>query len=132
MSAELHEDWHLAAAKELEARVKNRDFFVRVAVDPEQAAKAGAGPGDLDGQAWEEAAQGAERWLEGIDPEAVDLDDLPEYEVRRGETPIVLAAIPKKPKRRGTDPLIVNPYPGVAVFTGSYTTGPPPVFDDGT
>ena len=131
MTEALHEQWHLAAARELDARVRNRMFFLQVTVTPEHAA-AGPPPTEVDEQAWEAAGEEVERWLGRLDPDAVDEDQPPEHQIRPGDVTIELAAMPKKPKRRGTDPLIVNPYPGIVVFTGSYSTGPPPVFDDGT
>lgn len=132
MSEGLHDQWHLAVSRELEARVKGRMFFVRVAVATEQTAPGASTPADVGDDVWDSLAERVEQWLEGLDPDAVDEDNLPEYEVRPGDTLLELAAIPKKPNRRGTNPLIVNPYPGIAVFTGSYSTGPPPQFDDGT
>lgn len=133
MSDDLLDQWHRAVAKELEARVKSRTFFLHIGTEP---AGAGGGPAtspmDVAAETWETLAEGVEQWLAGLDPDATDADNPPTYEARPGETPIELTATPKKKRRRGTDPLIVNPYPTVSSFTGSYTTGPPPEFDDGT
>jgi len=133
MSEDLLDQWHRAVSKELEARVKSRLFFLNIATEP---ARAGGGPAtspmDVASEEWETVAEGVEQWLAGLDPDAAGQDDPPTYEVRPGVTTIELTATPKKPKRRGTDPLIVNPYPEVNSFTGSYSTGPPPQFDDGT
>lgn len=131
MSDELQAEWHRAITRELEARVKNRTFFVTI--EPEVAGGEGAmDPEQVDSPTWEAAAESVERWLEGLDADAIDLDAPPTFEVQPGNTLVALSATPKKEKRRGTDPLILNPYPGVPFFPGSYTTGPPPVFDDGT
>lgn len=132
MTDDLHDQWHLTVAKELEARVKGRMFFVRVVVGPDPAGPGATSPADVDAHVWDSVAENVEQWLAGLDPDAVDEDNLPEYEVRPGDTSIELAALPKKVARRGKDPLIVNPFPGITVFTGSYSSGPPPVFDDGT
>ncbi len=133
MSDDLLDQWHRAVAKELEARVKSRVFFLQVGAEPaREAGRPATDPMDVAPESWQTVAEGVERWLEGLDPDAVDADDPPTYEVQPGDTPISLAATPKKKKRRGTDPLVVNPYPTVSAFTGSYTTGPPPQFDDGT
>ena len=133
MSEDLQYQWHESVSKELEARVKNRMFFLTVAVEPERAGRGPAKtPKDVDAPTWETTAQSVEQWLEGLDPDAVDQDDPPTHELRPEEVAVQLTAIPKKTNRRGTDPLVLNPYPGVTAFTGSYTTGPPPEFDDGT
>ncbi len=133
MSEDLLDQWHRAVARELEARVKNRAFFLTIGTEP---ARAGSGPEmsptDVGPQAWATVAEGVEQWLGGIDPDSADADNPPTYQARPGDIPIELTATPKKPRRRGTDPLIVNPYPTVTSFGGSYTTGPPPQFDDGT
>jgi len=133
MSDDLLDQWHRAAANELEARVKNRLFFLTIGIDPSQAQGGStSSPTDVAPETWDTVADGVEQWLEGIDPDVADADDPPSYEARPAETSIELTATPKKPKRRGTDPLVVNPYPSVSAFGGSYTTGPPPEFDDGT
>jgi hypothetical protein len=133
MSDDLLDQWHRAVATELEARVKSRLFFVHVGID---AALAGDGPAtspaEVGPKTWETLAEGVEQWLAGLDPDATDGDNPPTYEARPGDTPIELSATPKKLNRRGTDPLIVNPYPAVNSFGGTYSTGPPPQFDDGT
>lgn len=133
MSDNLLDQWHRAVSAELEARVKSRLFFLHIGTVPAKAAGgSAAGPMDVVSEEWETVAEGVEQWLAGLDPDAVDADNLPTFHARPGETYIELTATPKKPNRRGTNPLIVNPYPEVNAFTGSYTTGPPPQFDDGT
>lgn len=131
MSDETQAEWHRAVTRELEARVKNRMFFVTI--EPEETGSEGATDlEEVDSPTWEAVAESVERWLEGLDPDAVDPDAPATFEVRPGGNLVALSAAPKKEKRRGTDPLILNPYPGVPFFPGSYSTGPPPVFDDGT
>jgi len=131
MTDDLQAEWHRATTRELEARVKNRTFFVTI--EPEETAGEGTtDPEEVDSPTWEAVADSVERWLEGLDPKAIDPDAPPSFQVQPGNTPIELSATPKKEKRQGSDPLIVNPFPGVPYFPGSYTTGPPPEFDDGT
>ncbi|MDQ6751103.1 MAG: hypothetical protein M3Z33_10165 [Actinomycetota bacterium] len=132
MSNDVYDEWHLAVSKELEARVKGRMFFVRVTVAPEAAAGGATSPAEVDEESWKGVAASVEEWLAGLDPDVVGDDNMPEHEVRPGGTPVELAALPKKEKRRGKDPLIVNPFPGIEVFTGTHTSGAVPVFDDGT
>ncbi len=133
MSDDLLDQWHRAVANELEARVKSRMFFLHLRTD---RARAQGGPTtsatEVSPETWEAVAEEVEQWLAGLDPDTVDEDSPPTYQARPGEIPVELGATPKKKKRRGTDPLIINPYPAVNVLTGSYTTGPPPQFDDGT
>lgn len=95
MSEDLHDQWHLAVSKELEARVKGRIFFVKVSV-AEEAAPGAASPTDVDAATWETVAESVQQWLEGLDPDTVDEDNLPEYVVRPADTSIELAAIPRR------------------------------------
>ena len=129
MNDDLPAQWHLAACERLEAQVRNRTFFLMVRVDPEQAER--TTPKEVDAGTWESVAESVERWLEGLDPDAIDGDHVPKLEVRPADTLIELSAVPKKRSRRGTDPLIGNPYPGIANFPGFYSSGPAPdIFDD--
>ena len=131
MSDDVRDEWHTAAAKELEARVRNRMVYLHVSVagDPDDGA---ARPADLRAEAWDGLATDVEQWLADLDPDAIDPDAPPEHELRAEPVAIKLAAMPRKPPRRGKGDLIINPFPGIAFFSGSYSTGPPPVFDDGT
>lgn len=131
MSDDVRDEWHTAAAKELEPRVRSRMFHVRLSVTGEPG-DGSAGPAELGEDAWDGMAAEVEEWLGGLDPDTVDADAPPEHELRAGAVAIRLAAMPRKPARRGKGDLIINPFPGIAFFSGSYSTGPPPVFDDGT
>jgi len=127
MSDELPEQWHSAVCGELESRVKNRDFWLWVSAEPGEGAPA---PGEVGDEDW--AALGAEvaDWLGGMSADAVDADDPPKHESRVGATRIELTATPKKANRRGSDPLILNLYPGMTYFTGTYSAGPAPELPD--
>ena len=128
---DLQDRWHRAICKELEGRVKGRLFLVWVKAEPGQAGPGGAAtPEEVDPEAWEAVAQGAEEWLAGLDQAAVDPNDRPAHELRVADVRIELAVAPKKTKRQGSGPLIANPFQGVATFTESYAAGPAEPFDE--
>ena len=128
MTDDLHDAWHRATCNELERRVKNRDFWIWVRVEEE--AELVAGPDEADPAAWRTVAEEVERWLEELDPQAIDADDPPARTIQLGDTLVELAATAKKPRRRGTDPLIGNLYPGMTYPRGSYRAGPAPELPD--
>lgn len=120
---DLTDRWHAAVCRELESRVKNRDFWVWVTVEPGAEATP---PDNLAPEAWQGFAEKAANWLGGFSAEKVDPDDPPKHEAEVAGTRVELSATPKKPNRRGSDPLILNLYPGMTYFTGSYSAGPAP------
>ena len=131
MSDELADQWHRAVCNELEAQVKNRLFFLWVSVDPQQAGEGSVPtPEEVEPQEWKAVAESVEGWLESLNPDTVDADDPPKFDARPAETAVELAAIPKKERRRGSDPLILNLHPGLTYFTGSYTARPAPELPD--
>lgn len=133
MNDDLRAQWHQAACERLEAQVSSRTFFLLVSVEPEQAGRAPATtPNEVEPLTWEAIAESVERWLEALDPDAIGEDNVPKLEVRPGDTLVELTAVPKKRSRRGADPLIANPYPGMANFPAFYSSGPPPELDDGS
>jgi hypothetical protein len=123
MSDERADQWHIAVCAELESRVKNRDFFLWVTAEP---AEEESSPEDVGSDGWQAVAGEVAEWLGGMSPDGVDANDPPKHEARVGTTRIELAATPKKANRRGTDPLVLNLYPGMTYFTGSHSTGPAP------
>lgn len=123
MSDELANDWHVAVCKELEERVKNRDFFMWVTVEPAEGSSA---PEEVDDAGWQALADDVAEWLGGVHPDTADPDDPPRHEATLPAARIELSASPKKPNRRGTDPLVLNLYPGMTYFTGSHSAGPAP------
>ena len=130
---DMQDRWHRAICKELEGRVKGRLFLVWVKAEPGQSGPEGAGtPEEVDPEAWEAVAAGAEEWLEGLDQASIDPNDPPKHELRVADVRIELTAVPKKSKRQGAGPLIANPFQGVATFTESYATGPAEPFEDGS
>lgn len=131
MSEDRLDEWHTAICRQLEEQVKNREFFLWVSVEPEEGGEGTpVATEDVDPQAWTEVAEEVEEWLARFNPDTVDPDDPPTLRVRPGDVPITLSAIPKKPRRRGSDPLILNLHRGVTYFTGSYTAGPAPELPD--
>ncbi len=122
MADDLHDRWHRAACAELEERVQNRTFWLWVRV--EEGPSADTDPDGLEAETWEAAANEVEEWLGSLDPETIDEDDPPNHVLRPAGVQIELGATPKKPSRRGTDPLIGNLYPGLVYPRGSFTAGP--------
>lgn len=121
MSDELANEWHLAVCAQLESRVKNRDFFLWVSADPGE----GAGPPEeTSDEDWQALGEDVANWLGGTIADSVDPNDPAKHETSVGATRIELSASPKKPNRRGSDPLVLNLYPGMAYFTGRHSTGP--------
>lgn len=127
MSDERADQWHIAVCRELESRVKNRDFFLWVTAEPGEGASS---PEDVDPDGWQAVADEVADWLGGMSPDGVDANDPPKHEAQIKATRIELAASPKKPNRRGTDPLVLNLYPGMTYFTGSHSAGPAPDLPD--
>lgn len=127
MSDERADRWHIAVCTELESRVKNRDFFLWIEADPGECTSS---PEEVDSDSWKAVADEVAEWLDGMSPEGVDANDPPRHEAHIETTRIELAATPKKPNRRGTDPLVLNLYPGMTYFTGSHSTGPAPDLPD--
>ncbi len=127
MNDELSDQWHIAVCRELESQVKNRDFFLWVTAEPAEGA---APPEEVEPDDWRAVAEEVAQWLEGIALESVDPNDPPKHESRVATTRIELAATPKKEKRRGTDPLVLNLYPGMTYFTGSHSASPAPELPD--
>lgn len=127
MSDELSDRWHIAVCTELESRVKNRDFFLWVSAEPSGDASP---PEQLDAEEWTALGQAVAEWLDGMSVEAVSSDDPPTHEAHAGGTLVALTATPKKPNRRGTDPLVLNRYPGATYFQGTYSAGPAPELPD--
>ena len=127
MSDDLSDEWHGAVCRELESRVKNRDFWLWVTASPGDEA---APPEEIPDEDWQEVADEVENWLEGIFADTVDPNDPPGHEAAIATTRIELTASPKKPNRRGTDPLVLNLYPGMTYFTGSHSAGPAPELPD--
>ncbi len=123
MSDELADEWHVTVGRELEARVKNRDFFMWVTVDPGDGA---ASPEEVVEEDWQRVADDVAEWLDGTSPDTADPNDPPRHEVAVATARIELSASPKKQNRRGTDPLVLNLYPGMTYFTGSHSAGPAP------
>lgn len=123
MSDELADEWHVAVCRALEARVKNRDFFMWVTASPGDGATP---PDEVADEDWQAVADDVESWLEGIHVDSADPNDPPRHEAAVATTGIELTATPKKPNRRGTDPLVLNLYPGMTYFTGSHSAGPAP------
>ncbi len=133
MNDELAAQWHRAACEQLEARVRSRIFFLLVSVEPAPAERGPAtAPQEVDAPAWESIAESVEGWLEGLDPDAIDEANVPKLEVQPGDALIELTALPKKKSRRGAEPLIGNPFPGIANFPAFYSSGPPPGSDGGS
>ena len=128
---DLQHTWHRAACQELEGRVEGRKFLIWVTVEPGQGegGSAPTAPEDVNPQAWEAVAESVETWLESLNPATVDKDDQPRHDVRIADVRIEVSAAPKKSKRHGTGPLVANPFPGIATFTGSQTAGPAEPFD---
>ena len=121
MSDELSDQWHVSVCTELESRVKNRDFFLWVTAEPGE----GAGPPEeVEADEWQAAADGVGTWLGGMTADTVDANDPPKHEAEVATTRITITATPKKPNRRGTDPLVLNLYPGMTYFTGSHSASP--------
>ena len=127
MSDELPDQWHIAVCRELESRVQNRDFFLWVSAQPGEGAPP---PEEVDAERWKGLADDVAEWLGGISADSVDANDPPKQEAQIATTRIELTATPKKPNRRGTDPLVLNLYPGMTYFTGSHTAGPAPELPD--
>ena len=127
MSEERANQWHIAVCSELESRVKNRDFFLWVTVEPGEGASA---PEEVDSDGLKAVGDEVAEWLGGISADAVDANAPPKHEAHIATPRIELAATPKKPNRRGTDPLVLNLYPGMTYFTGSHSTGPAPELPD--
>lgn len=127
MTDELADQWHIAVCRELESRVKNRDFFLWVEVAPGDGASP---PEEVDPDGWKVVADGVADWLGGMSADGVDANDPPKHEAQVATTRIEVTATPKKPNRRGTDPLVLNLYPGMTYFTGSHSTGPAPQLPD--
>ncbi len=127
MSDERANEWHIAVCTELEARVKNRDFFLWVTAEPGEGASS---PEEVDSDGWKAVADEVAGWLGEMSADNVDANDPPTHETQLETTRIELAATPKKPNRRGTDPLVLNLYPGMTYFTGSHSTGPAPDLPD--
>lgn len=127
MTDELPDRWHVAVCKELESRVKNRDFFLWVTAEPGDEA---GPPEDVDPETWRAVAEDVAHWLGGISADSVDPNNPPKHEARVVTTRVELTATPKKQNRRGTDPLVLNLYPGMTYFTGSYSAGPAPELPD--
>ncbi len=127
VSEELADQWHTAVCRELESRVKNRDFFLWVKAEPAEGAGA---PDEVDPDGWKVVADEVAEWLGGMSADRVDANDPPQHEALIETTRIELAATPKKPNRRGTDPLVLNLYPGMTYFTGSHSAGPAPDLPD--
>ena len=123
MGDDLAEQWHLAVCSELESRVKNRDFFLWVAAEPGEEA---VPPEETDAEAWKALGEEVADWLGGTSADRVDPNEPVKLEVSVGDTRVELSATPKKPNRRGSDPLVLNLYPGMTYFTGSHSTGPAP------
>ena len=121
MSDDVADQWHVAVCNELESRVKNRDFWLWVTAEPGEASTA---PGEVGSEAWQALAAEVAEWLGGISADSVDADDPPKRESQIAATSVELTATPKKPNRRGTDPLVLNLYPGMTYFMGSYSAGP--------
>jgi hypothetical protein len=127
MGDDLTDQWHIAVCRELESRVKNRDFWLWVTVEPGDGA---ASPDDSTSEDWRAVADDVAGWLGGISADSVDPDSLPTHEARIAATSVELTANPKKPNRRGTDPLVLNLYPGMTYFQGAYSAGPAPELPD--
>lgn len=127
VSDELADQWHIAVCRELESRVKNRDFFLWVEVEPAEGAGA---PEEVDSDGWKLVAGEVAEWLGGMSAAGVDANDPPKREAKIETARIELTATPKKPNRRGTDPLVLNLYPGMTYFTGSHSAGPAPELPD--
>lgn len=127
MSDDLPDQWHVAVCRELESEVKNRDFFLWVTAEPGEGAPP---PQDVGAEDWRAVSRQVAEWLDGINADSVASDDPPKQEVRIATTRIELTATPKKQNRRGTDPLVLNLYPGMTYFTGSYSAGPAPELPD--
>jgi hypothetical protein len=127
VSDELADQWHVAVCKELESRVKNRDFWLWVTAETPDEAGA---PEEVDADSWKALGDEVAEWLGGMSADRVDADDPPKHEAQIETTRIELAATPKKPNRRGTDPLVLNLYPGMTYFTGSHSAGPAPELPD--
>ena len=127
MSDELSDQWHVAVCTGLESRVENRDYFLWVAAEPDEGT---APPEAVEAGDWAALAEEIAEWLDGMSPEGVDPNDPPKREARIATTRVEVTATPKKPNRRGTDPLVLNLYPGMTYFTGSYSAGPAPELPD--
>ncbi len=127
MGDELSEEWHVTTCRELESRVRNRDFFLWVSVDPGEGAPA---PEEVGEDAWRALGDDVAHWLGGISADAADRDDPPKHETRIATARVEVIATPKKPNRRGTDPLVLNLYPGMTYFSGWYSAGPAPQLPD--
>ena len=121
MSDDLANQWHIAVCTQLENRVKNRDFWLWVTAEPAEGAGA---PEAVDDGEWSTLGSDVADWLGGMSADAVDPDDPAKHENEVATTRIELSATPKKPNRRGSDPLILNLYPGMTYFTGQHSTGP--------
>ena len=127
MTDELADQWHVAVCTGLESRVKNRDFFLWVTAEPGE----GAGPPEeLDADDWTALGEDIAEWLDGMSPDGIDANDPPKHQAQLATTRIEVTATPKKPNRRGTDPLVLNLYPGMTYFTGSHSAGPAPELPD--
>ncbi len=127
MSDELSDQWHAAVCRELESRVKNRDFWLWVTAEPGEGATP---PEDVDADGWSALAEDVAGWLGGLSADSVDPNDPAKHKTRLATTRVELSATPKKKNRRGTDPLVLNLYPGMTYFTGSHSTGPAPDLPD--
>lgn len=126
----LEHRWHRAICKELEGRVEGRRFLVWVEAEPGQGESAAVStPEEVDPQAWEAVAESTEEWLAGLRQAGIDPDDPPRHEVRVADVRFRLSVAPKKTKKQGTGPLIANPFPGIANFTGPYSAGPADPFN---
>lgn len=123
MGDDLSDQWHIAVCTELESRVKNRDYFLWVTAEVGDGA---VPPEEVDADHWKALGDEVGGWLDGMSVEVVSPDDPPKHEARIQSTRVEVIANPKKPNRRGTDPLVLNLYPGMTYFQGVYSASPAP------
>lgn len=123
---DLQDQWHRAAYRELEARVKGRKFLVQMSACLEPGN--GGAPDAVAPDEWQAMAESTEEWLASLNPATLDKDAPPQHEVTVSSVRFELSATPKKAKQ-GTGSLIANPFPGIVTFTGSHAATPTEPFD---
>jgi hypothetical protein len=106
--------WHQHVARELERRVRSRDWLLWLSVEPPDA-------DDEHTPSLDELASEVEQWLASLDPdEAVVFRHEPTWTwtPSKGTGKVRLAALAKKPEARGSEALIGNAVPAFAQWTG--------------
>jgi hypothetical protein len=101
---------HRLVSEALEQGVRNRDWFLWINVNGDTF----LAPNDnLDS-----LVQLTEQWLRELDPDAERKPAPFAWPGPHGVS-VVLRALPKKPHARGSNPLVGNPYPAFAYWTGN-------------